>query len=91
MKPVYQCDYCGKMAPKEEMRVHETKCYCNPERKTCYSCKHRVGVFSVKCQKEHQVDSGKIMQYCTDWEQGEVINVDNEMEKYKNFFGGAFG
>lgn len=46
---VYQCEHCkkGKRSPtirfnKSDIQNHENRCFYNPERKTCFTCAHKL-------------------------------------------------
>jgi len=38
MQPVYQCDFCLTMLPREEMAIHEANCIKNPKNTHCSTC-----------------------------------------------------
>ena len=43
LRQAYSCDYkCGRkvVLSKKSMEDHETRCFHNPEKKACASCKH---------------------------------------------------
>ena len=36
----YRCDYCNKLkSQKGNMKLHETKCFKNPDSRSCITCK----------------------------------------------------
>ena len=56
MKPVYMCEFCGRMGDYETIRVHEPECEHNPALRGCKSCSHcenRHGNISCDLTGEH--------------------------------------
>ena len=49
MKPIYQCDWCGKRDTEEEIRCHEPLCTYNKELRSCYTCKNQKGYIKLEC------------------------------------------
>ena len=72
MKPVYRCDFCGKMGTAEEIEDHEKVCKYNPAVKHCYTCMYctiRPGCFGdvSECALDDATIDGH---ECTGYKQG---------------------
>lgn len=93
MKPAFKCDYCSKMGTKEEIREHEPKCFDNYDRRSCYTCKHKVLKSVVKnccgyeCKVGVEIPEGKLIEFCDSYERKER-DVNPLMD---NIFGNLFG
>lgn len=68
MKPIYQCDWCGKRDTEDEIRVHEPLCIYNKELRSCLTCKNRKGITEVICAHGKEFEKGKYVQFCPLWE-----------------------
>lgn len=41
IKTVFACEFCDKIyRHKSSAKKHEEKCFCNPERRACKTCRH---------------------------------------------------
>ena len=59
MKPIYQCDWCGKRDTEDVIRAHEPTCTYNKELRSCYTCKNQKGLMKLECPvKEIYFPSG---------------------------------
>lgn len=77
MKPVFKCDYCSFMGAEQEVAEHESSCYENYDRRSCYTCQHRGKLSMVnklvkyKCGKGIDIPEGKIFEFCGSYEKKE--------------------
>ena len=90
MKPVFKCDYCSEMGTEEKIREHEPKCLDNYNRRSCYTCVHRVfkEIFkncNYECKAGIEIPEGKIFEFCPSYERKE------KPEHIKDIFGDLFG
>ena len=88
MKPIYQCDWCGKRDTEEEIRCHEPLCIYNKELHSCYTCKNQKGFTKVECSAK-EIPEGKYISFCPLWEDN-----GKDMTKLAGFdtiFGDLFG
>ena len=67
MKPIYQCDWCGKRDTEEEIRCHEPLCTYNKELHSCYTCKNQKGIMKLECSIK-EIPEGKYFSFCPLWE-----------------------
>ena len=89
MKPIYQCDWCGKRDTEDEIRVHEPLCIYNKELHSCYTCKNKQGLTKVTCSIGRKIDKGKYFQFCSLWEDnGKDMTKPGDFE---DIFNGLFG
>ena len=95
MKQVFKCDYCSKMCTEEEIREHEPKCYCNYDRRSCYTCIHRkfksgqtISDDLYECKVEVKIPEKCIIEYCNKYERREDTN---SLGAFGNIFGNIFG
>lgn len=68
MKPIYQCDWCGKRDTEEEIRCHEPLCSYNKELRSCLTCKNQKGLFNIECAAGVITEKGQYIQSCSLWE-----------------------
>lgn len=90
MKPVFKCDYCSKMGTEEEIKEHEPKCVDNYDRKSCYTCVHKMTKpngrqWHYECKVGNEIPEGKIFEFCPQHERKE------KAETITNLFGDLFG
>lgn len=100
MKPVFKCDYCQFMGTEEEVREHELNCMDNYDRRSCYTCKHKMITCShkienneitwmYKCSKDVDVPEGKIYEFCNSYER--KLKPESPLfDTVRSFFGGNF-
>lgn len=92
MKPVFKCDYCKFMGTEEEVKKHENDCQDNYDRKSCYTCTHRItnftdGIPTFECKMKINIPKGKIIAFCDSYERKD--KSDNPLtELFENLFGG---
>ena len=89
MKPIYQCDWCGKRDIEENIRCHEPTCTYNKELHSCYTCKNQKGLMKIECAAGKEVPEGQYFSFCPLWEDN-----GEDMTKSVGFdtiFGGLFG
>ena len=56
MTQVWKCDYCNSTARSQKhMKTHEENCDFGPDKKKCWTCKHRVLDWynNNECRKGH--------------------------------------
>ena len=88
MKPIYQCDWCGKRDTEEEIRCHEPLCTYNKELRSCYTCKNQKGLMKLECSVK-EIPEGKYISFCPLWEDN-----GKDMTRPADFgdiFNGLFG
>ena len=88
MKPIYQCDWCGKRDTEDVIRAHEPTCTCNKELRSCYTCKNQKGFMKLECPVK-EIPEGKYISFCPLWEDN-----GKDMTKPAGFdtlFGDLFG
>lgn len=91
MKPVFKCDYCSKMGTEEEIREHEPKCFDNYDRRSCFTCVHKIMKLKDKqhyyeCKAGVEIPEGKFFEFCDTYERKE--KSDNLLS---DLFGNIFG
>lgn len=89
MKPVFQCDWCGKRDIEENIRCHEPTCTYNKELRSCYTCKNKKGLMKIECAAGKEVPEGQYFSFCPLWEDN-----GEDMTKPAGFgdmFNGIFG
>lgn len=88
MKQVFKCDYCNFMGTQEEVEKHESTCFDNYDRKSCYTCEYRtfknLKQFGCTCGKE--IPEGKLIEFCPEYKRKE--KSDNP---FGDIIGGIFG
>lgn len=82
MKPVFKCDYCSKMGTEEEIREHESKCFDNYDRRSCYTCVHKTmkskdKQWCYECKAGIEIPEGKLIEFCDTYERKE--KADNPL------------
>ena len=88
MKPIYQCDWCGKRDTEDVIREHEANCTYNKELRSCYTCKNQKGFTKIECSVK-EIPEGKYISFCPLWEDN-----GKDMTKPAGFgdiFNGMFG
>lgn len=77
MKPVFKCDYCKFMGTEEEVKEHEPKCINNYDRKSCYTCVHKMmkskdKQWCYECKLGKEITVGTIYEFCPQYERRET-------------------
>ena len=88
MKPIYQCDWCGKRDIEDVIREHEANCTYNKELRSCYTCKNQKGLTKLECPVK-EIPEGKYISFCPLWEDN-----GKDMTKpvgFDTIFGDLFG
>jgi hypothetical protein len=89
MKPVFKCDYCSKMGTEEEIREHEPKCFDNYDRRSCFTCTHKIlKPKCYECDIGIEIPEGKIFEFCESYERKEESKLTNP---FGEFMSGLFG
>lgn len=89
MKPVFKCDYCAFMGTEEEVKEHEITCTENYDRKSCFTCKHKIlkGISRYECACGKEIPDGKMFEFCPQYERKE--KPDGPFDYlFGNMFGG---
>ena len=87
MKPVYKCEYCDYMGTEEKVKEHEITCMDNYDRRSCFTCKHKIhkSIHQYQCACGKEIPENKIFEFCPQYERGE--KSDNPLV---NLFGDIF-
>lgn len=92
MKPAFKCDYCSKIGTEEEIKEHEPKCFDNYDRRSCFTCKHKImkskdKQWCYECTIDGiDIPSGKFFEFCEAYEKLE--KVENPLaDIFPNIFG----
>lgn len=77
MKPVFKCDYCKFMGTEEEVKEHEPICTDNYDRKSCYTCAHKMmkskdKQWCYECKLGKEITVGTIYEFCPQYERRET-------------------
>lgn len=90
MKPIYQCDWCGKRDTEEEIRCHEPLCIYNKELRSCYTCKNQKGLTKLECPVK-EIPEGKYISFCPLWEDNgkDMTRPADFGDIFNGFFGGS--
>lgn len=68
MKQLFRCEYCTEVGTEEEIQKHEQKCIYNYNRKSCLTCKHRVGNFlALECSDGKEIPGGNYIENCSSY------------------------
>ena len=90
MKQLFRCEYCTEVGTEEEIKNHEDKCLYNYTKKSCWTCKHKVGSFmALECNAGIELEPGKYMEGCSKYEWDEK-NHTGKNAFGGNLFGGLF-
>jgi hypothetical protein len=72
MQQVFKCDYCKFMGTEQEVREHEVKCFDNYDRKSCFTCVHKIiSGINYKCDCGKEIPEGQIFEFCDKYERKE--------------------
>ena len=88
MKPIYQCDWCGKRDTEDIIREHEPFCTYNKELRSCYTCKNQKGFIKLECSVK-EIPEETYISFCPLWEDnGKDMTKPGD---YEDIFNGWFG
>jgi len=77
MKPIYQCDFCKALLPKEKCEQHKGKCLYNPKNESCYTCANAAfnGILPYcKIDNERAFETYPIVN-CGKWKYDKWYNI----------------
>ena len=91
MKQVFKCEYCNYMSTEEKVQAHETTCFENYDKRSCFTCKHKSikSLKQYKCALGTEIPEGQIFEFCPQYERKEKYGTHEDA--VSNIFGAMFG